>query len=352
MAEILNVESVGLNDDFFELGGHSLLAIKLATRVKDELGIDMPLATLFEAPTVAALARKLLKEEFAPSWLSLVPIRPTGSKPPLFLFHAHGGNVLEYHDLVKGLDPDQPVYAFQSRGLDGKPVNDSSIETIATAYIEELRSFQPKGPYFLGGFCFGGLVALEAALQLTAAGQEIASVIIIQSMHPEAMLFKPETTGLHRWWYRMKQRIDVEMENLSNRGKGYILERSRRAWDLARTRAAIAFDKKTGKKHADPSRLSMMYIFESLSIEHKKAMTEYVPRPYSGDVILFRASKQLGGQNSDEFLGWKRVLKGNLEVFEVPGHQQTLLLQPNVSKLAQEFSSRLKTAQLRDRGDS
>jgi thioesterase domain-containing protein len=171
-------------------------------------------------------------------------------------------------------------------------------------------------------------------------------------MHPEAMLFKPETTALHRWWYRMKQRIDVEMENLSNRGKGYILERSRRAWDLARTRAAIAFDKKTGKKHADPSRLSMMYIFESLSIEHKKAMTEYVPRPYSGDVILFRASKQLGGQNSDEFLGWKRVLKGNLEVFEVPGHQQTLLLQPNVSKLAQEFSSRLKTAQLRDRGDS
>ncbi|MGD0906496.1 MAG: amino acid adenylation domain-containing protein [Candidatus Acidiferrales bacterium] len=352
MAEILNVESVGLNDDFFELGGHSLLAIKLATRVKDELGIDMPLATLFEAPTVAALAKKLRKEEWNPSWSSLVPIRPAGSRPPLFLIHAHGGNVLEYHHLVNGLDPDQPVYAFQSRGLDGTAVNDSSIETIATAYIEELRSFQPQGPYYLAGFCFGGLVALEAALQLTAAGQAVASVIMIQSMHPEAMRFKRETNALQRLWYRIKKQVNLEIENLSNQGPGYLIQRSRRAWDMARTRAAIAFDKMTGKRPSDPSRLSMMYIFESLSIEHKKAMHEYVPRPYSGDVILFRASKQLAGQNSDEFLGWKRVLGGNLDVCEVPGHQQTVLLQPNVSKLAQEFSSRLKTVQLRDRGDS
>jgi amino acid adenylation domain-containing protein len=352
MAEILNVEKVGLNDDFFELGGHSLLAIKLATRVKDELAIDMPLATLFEAPTVAALAKKLRKEEWNPSWSSLVPIRPAGSKPPLFLIHAHGGNVLEYHHLVNGLDPDQPVYAFQSRGLDGQITKDSSIEKIATAYIEELRSFRPEGPYYLGGFCFGGLVALEAALQLTAAGQDVAPVIIIQSMHPEAMLFKQEITAPQRWWYRMKQRIDVELENLSHQGKGYIPERLRRAWDMARTRAAMAFDKMTGKQPADPSKLSMLYIFESLSIAHKKAMKEYVPREYRGDVILFRGSKQLGGLNSDEFLGWKRVLKGNLDVCEVPGHQQTLLLQPNVSKLAQELSSRLKAAQLRDRGDS
>ena len=352
MAEILNVESVGLNDEFFELGGHSLLAIKLATRVKDEMGIDMPLATLFEAPTVAALAKKLRKEEWKPSWSSLVPIRPTGTKPPLFLFHAHGGNVLEYHDLVSGLDSDQPVYAFQSRGLDGTVVNDSSIETIATAYIEELRSFQPQGPYYLGGFCFGGLVALEVALQLTAAGQEVASVIIIQSMHPEAMRFKPEITALQRFWYRVKKQINLEMENLSNQGKGYLVQRSRRAWDLARTRTAIAIDRMTGKRPSDPSRLSMMYIFESLSIDHKKAMHEYVPRPYSGDVILFRASKQLAGQNSDEFLGWKRVLRGNLDVCEVPGHQQTLLLQPNVSTLAKAVSGRLKTAQLRDKGDS
>jgi hypothetical protein len=138
------------------------------------------------------------------------------------------------------------------------------------------------------------------------------------------------------------------MENLSHQGKGYIIERSRRAWDLALTRAAIAYDRMTGKKASDRSGASMLYIFESLSIEHKKAMHEYVPRPYSGDVIVFRASKQLGGQNSDEFLGWKRVLLGKLDVCEVPGHQQTLLLQPNVSTLAKELSKRLKNAQLQD----
>ncbi len=345
--DLLKVENIGIKDDFFDLGGHSLLAIRLVSRIRDVFEVELPLATLFQAPTIADLAGILRKEHWAPSWASLVPIRTGGSKPPLFLMHAHGGNVLEYHALLNRLEPDQPVYAFQARGLDGHVVKGSSVEEMASAYLDELRSFQPEGPYFLGGFCLGGLLALEAAQQLTAAGQEVALVVLIQSIHPDSMGFKPGINVFHRGWYRATKRINLELENLSYRGKGYIAERCRHAWNRARSRTAIAFDNMTHKEAPNPSRMSMHNTLEALAMEHQKAMAKYVPRPYGGDVLLFRASKQLSGLMADEYLGWKRVLQGNLDVCEAPGHQQNLMLEPNVSRLAKELTTRLEAAQYR-----
>src|SRR5258708_32415315 len=222
-------------------------------------------------------------------------IREGGTKPTLVLIHSNGGNVLEYHALVNGLEPDQPVYAFQAKGLDGHITKDPTFEEMASNYIDELRSFQPQGPYYLGGFCLGGLLALEAAQQLTAAGQEVALVVMIQSMHPEANRFKRNTTVFQRWWYRAIWRIKLEMENLSDSGSGYIAERSRRAWEVGRARLAIPFDNRTGKKSSNPSHLPLLHIFQVFGIELRKAMEKYMPRPYGGDVLLFRASKQLPG---------------------------------------------------------
>ena len=348
-ANVLKVKRVGLHDNFFELGGHSLLAVRVIVEVEKLSKTRLPLAMLLQAPTIAGLAEVLRRKHWAPSWSSLVPIRPGGSKPPFFLMHAHGGNVLEYYPLGNRLEPDQPVYALQARGLDGHIVKDSSLEEMASAYLDELRSLQSQGPYFLGGFCFGGFLALEAARQLAAAGQEVALVVLIQSMHPDSMRFKPGTTVFHRWWYRTTKRINLELENLSYRGKDYVVERCWHVWGRARARTAIAFDNMTHNEPADPSRLPMRYILEALAIEHGKAMAKYVPRPYGGDVLLFRASKQLSGLMADEYLGWKRVLQGNLDVREVPGHQQNLLLEPNVSRLAQELTTRLEAAQQRHR---
>ena len=145
--------------------------------------------------------------------------------------HAHGGNVLEYHALVNRLDPDQPVYAFQARGLDGHVVRDPSVEEMASAYIEELQKFQPLGPYYLGGFCLGGLLAFEAAQQLAEKGQEVAFLFIIQSIHHDSMDFKPGTSVFRRWWNRASSRLDLERENLSHQGMGYFGERGRHLWN-------------------------------------------------------------------------------------------------------------------------
>jgi amino acid adenylation domain-containing protein len=344
-SELLGLERVGIHDDFFELGGHSLMAVRAVSKMREVFGVDLPLATLLQTSTIAGLAEILGDQQWTPSWSSLVPIRPDGSRPPLFLMHAHGGNVLEYRALASRLDPAQPVYAFQARGLDGQIVKDASLEDMAAAYVEELRSFQPEGPYYLGGFCLGGLLALEAAQQLTASGKSVGLVVMIQSMHPDAGRYRPAATLLHRWWGRAAKRLDLELENLSHTGPSYVKERRRRIWDLARTRAVIALDNMRGNIPDDPSRRTTLYVSEVLGLEHQRAMKMYRPRPYGGDVLLFRASKQLPGLQADEYLGWRPTLYGALEVCETPGHQQNLLLEPNVSHLARELSQRLKAAQ-------
>ncbi len=346
-AKALKVKQVGRHDNFFELGGHSLLAVQITVEIEKLTKVRLPLAALLQAPTIADLAKILRQEQWAPSWSSLVPLRATGSKPPLFLMHAHGGNVLEYHALASLLESDQPVYALQARGLDGNLPTDLTLEKMASAYLEELRSFQPEGPYFLAGFCFGGLLALEAAQQLKAAGQEVALLVMIQSMHPVAFHFKPGTPFLRRWWYRATKRMDLERENRLHAARGYVWERYRRTWDMVCARVALARDHMIGKRPTELSRLPKLYIFEALRIEHGKALRKYVPRPYAGDVVLFRASKQLSGLRADECLGWKPFFNGGFEVCEVPGHQQNLMLEPNVRRLAKEINSRLNDAQQR-----
>jgi thioesterase domain-containing protein len=220
------------------------------------------------------------------------------------------------------------------------------LEQIATNYVEELRRFQPEGPYFLGGFCFGGVLALEVAQQLSQAGQEVALVVMIQSMHPASASFDPTTTTVQRWWHRTTKRLALERDNLAYRGTNYIYERLRRVWEVGRARTELALDRVTANGR---SRIhaSMPYILESLTIEHDRAFDEHVPRPYHGDVVLFRASRQLSGLLADSTLGWKGVIHGGLDVCDIPGHQQNLLIEPNVSRLAAELAARLRLVEQR-----
>jgi len=249
--------------------------------------------------------------------------------------------------LANHLESDQPVYALQALGLDGRIAQDQSIEGMARFYLGELRNLQPAGPYFLGGFCFGGLVALEAARQLLAAGEQVALVILIQTMNPDFARFKPGTSLLQRWWYRTAKRIDLERENLVYRGTDYIRHRLRDFREIARARTAIALERAIGRSQGVRADSPIRYVLELLAIEHEKALRRYVVPEYSGDVVLFRASKQLSGLMIDQTLGWKGVISGSLKTYEIPGHQQNMLNEPNVELLAKELSTRLKLVQQR-----
>jgi amino acid adenylation domain-containing protein len=339
LGSLLNVPRVGIHDDFFDLGGHSLMAIRVINKIRDTLGADLPLAALLQAPTVAELAEFVKVEKWRPSWKLLVPLRAEGSRPPLILFHAHGGNVLEYQRFANLLDADQPVYAFQARGLDGDIAHKASLQDMANAYLQELQRFQPRGPYYLGGFCLGGLLALDVAQQLSAAGHQVALLVIIQSIVPTAMEFRPEVGPLERWWHKVSKRADLERARLAS-GHSRLRDRVHHTWDSLAGQAAIAWDS-IRHVHRAPSEMSMRHALTALGKEHQRAMMSYEPSPYAGDVLLFRASRQLRGQIADEMLGWKGILCGKVEVCEVEGHQEQLLIDPAVSQISQVVMARL-----------
>jgi amino acid adenylation domain-containing protein len=180
--KLLGVERVGVTDDFFELGGHSLLAVKLFSEIERKLGLRLPLSSLFETTTVAGLAELVEAERVeARPFSTTLELRPGNGEVPLFLIAWAGGEVLPYRDLVENLDPRIPVYGLRARGIDRRNTPLSTVEEIADYYVEEVRRIQPHGPYRLAGFCFSGIVAYEMARRLTAAGEEVSTLALIDS---------------------------------------------------------------------------------------------------------------------------------------------------------------------------
>ncbi|UOZ03320.1 thioesterase domain-containing protein [Amycolatopsis sp. WQ 127309] len=184
-AETLGLPRVGIDDSFFELGGHSLLASGLITRIRAAFGVDLPIRRLFEHPTVAGLAAKLDSGAEGSDLDVLLPLRTTGSRPPLFCVHPASGLSWSYSGLLKHLSPDQPLYGLQSRKLTDPDYTPASIAEIAAGYVEHIRSVQPHGPYYLLGWSFGGNLAHEVVAQLEAAGEEIGLLTVLDA-YPQA----------------------------------------------------------------------------------------------------------------------------------------------------------------------
>ena len=193
-SHVLGRDAIGVHDDFFDLGGHSLKAVELLTHLEHLYGRQLPLAVLFEAPTVARMATLLAESVWEPPWRFLVAIQPTGSAAPLFLVPGVGGTVLTFGKLARLLGPDQPVYGLQARGLDGKDKPFTSVVEAATHYLEEVRSLRPAGPYVIGGTCTGGVVAYEMAQQLRAQGERV-TLMLIETWHPSSYRVGPLPPG-------------------------------------------------------------------------------------------------------------------------------------------------------------
>lgn len=180
---ILGIDSIQPDQDYFDLGGDSSLAVQMFARIEKLFQVKLPLATLYEASTIAGLARIIGGETASSGWSPLVSIQPAGSRPPFFCFHGAGGNVLNYQKLSEHMGPDQPFYGLQSQGLDGVSPPLTSIQEMAALYITKIRTVQPYGPYFLGGYCMGGTIAYEAAQQLTSAGRTVALLALLDTMN-------------------------------------------------------------------------------------------------------------------------------------------------------------------------
>lgn len=337
--KVLGTQSVGPDDNFFDLGGHSLMAVQIMVELEKLLGIRFPLAMLIEAPTIRQLSRLVESRKSGSSWTSLVPLHTSGSKPPFFLMHSHGGNILEYQHLARLLKDDRPIYALQCRGLDGSPVQETDVEEMAAQYLAEIRTVQPKGPYFLGGYCFGGYLSLEIAHRLREANEEVGLVVLINS---GTYLFPRYPAGsgrLHRYWHALRYRLALELDELS--GKPFekkmlrLTSRAKRLADLVRAGAERWSDRLPGRARSEGGGHSLIYHLEKLADANDRAWSRYRPKPYAGKTLFLRARVQPFGIDPDPMLGWSGLLTGELIVKEVPGFRQNLLDEPNVLRLAE-----------------
>ena len=322
----LGVARVGIRDNFFVLGGHSLLATKLFAAMERELAVQLQLSVLFERSTIEYLAERIRAERNAraartpPRTFShLVPIHRQGTRPPLFCVHGAGGQVLNFWALAQHLGADQPFYALQAPGVDGKQTPYKDIEGMATVYLTELKTLQPHGPYYLSGYCGGGWIAFEMARRLREAGQEVALLALLDSYGPNLR--------------RSDSRVRNWMQEALREGVGFVTSRAqgwfRRNYDSLSHAIRIGYCRLFGG--IVPYDLRDVWLTRAFL----SAAANFRPDTFDRKVtlVLAKDAEALAGAAESQF-GWAGLTPAGLQVFHVPGTHHTLTDHPNVATLA------------------
>jgi acyl transferase domain-containing protein/thioesterase domain-containing protein/acyl carrier protein len=338
---LLGVNPVGIRDNYFELGGHSLIAVQLFAQIEQRFGQKLPLATLFQAPTVEQLAALLEAPEPAAQvqWGSLVPLREAGERAPFFCVHGGGGNVLNFRDLAEELGTGQPVFALQAEGLDHEDMPQDRVEDTAARYVAEIRAVQPHGPYYLGGYSYGGLVAWEMAQQLHRQGEPVGLLALIETYAPGHQ----ETLAFRRHWYRERTRMHVHrLRSMRLRDwPPYVARRYR----TVRWRIGAWLRSRAWQLRYRGYRVLRRPIPASL-VNHMEvafyAASRYEPARYEGQPVLFVARDRGVEGAADPSFGWAGRSTVPVDVCHVPGDHHSLLESPHVRGLAEELRARLE----------
>ena len=333
--EVLGIRPIGVTDNFFELGGHSLAAVRLFALIERRLGKKVPLATVFQGATVEHLAKILAQYAQAPSHSSLVAIQPGGNRRPFFLIHPAGGHVFPYVHLAHHLGSNQPSYGLQARGLEEGQEPHSRIEDMAAYYIEALRTVQPWGPYLLGGWSMGGVVALEMAQQFRAQGQRVALLALLDTRIPTADEELADEDFDARLLIDFVRYFGLSLDlrdSLARLPKHELLER------------VLEHAKRAGLMPSDIE-VSQAQPFIELCKADFRATQNYVLHHYPGRITLFKAGQELAGTSSDPTLGWSEWAAGGVDVHVVPGNHATMVYKPHVEVLAEKLRACLDHAQ-------
>jgi amino acid adenylation domain-containing protein len=337
-ADVLGLEWVAIHDDFFDLGGNSIIAARLASKVRTELARELPLAAVVRAPTVARLAAALAGDgaEVRPP---LVPLQPHGTRPPLFLAPPGGGHVVCYHPLAALLGADQPVYGLQARGIDDGQTPLETVEDVAAFFADAVREMCPDGPYLLGGWSFGGLVAWEMGRQMRAAGDDVAMVAMLDTGVPTPRERITDDTLDHA---RVMQRIVADLVGWAAASS----VRVDRISALPPRQQAIEAVRQVNQPRALPaSRVDEILTLTRVRQANLGALVGYRPPAYDGHLTYIRTAasdRAIPADGAVEF--WSSRALGGATVHRIAGSHGTLLQPPFVEELAARLRTSLAAA--------
>jgi|GEM_PF-401820 len=329
---LLGVHPVGVGDNFFDLGGHSLLAVQLMNKIEQEFGKSLPLSTLFQSSTVEQLAA-ILRQDSISAFSPLFPINPNGSKVPIFCIHPGGGTAFCYFELAQLLGPEQPFYGLQALGLEKGQQPLTQVEDMANLYLCAIREVQPKGPYILLGWSFGGIVALQMAYELTTQGEEIAFLGLLDTYAPS--------------YLTNEQNLLEGEEIVLQLFGGTVSLPSKELQKLTRDEQIVFILEQAQQANVVPPDFKVSDIERLLEVLrlNSEAMGSYSPPSYPGSMTLFRAQKGSLGLSQEIIsaieptLGWAEQSIGKVEVETVPGYHEYMVYQPTVTILAQKLQA-------------
>lgn len=327
---ILNIKHIGVNENFFDLGGHSLMAVKIILAIEKKYGKRLPLASLFENSTIKELAITIKDNEDRIKWDCLVPIKTTGNKTPIYLVHGDGLNVLTFKPIAKYLDPEQPLYALQALGLNGdKSRLLYSMDDMADHYASEILQNNPTGPYILGGYSFGGLLAFEIARRLIELGKKVETLAILDTNCSNRNNNNSRFARIGRKIVRQFRKSIFIVDNF--------IHKPQQTLNYQRQ-----FIKKKLYKKQSPTDLSNDFFSYDPEINrsYRVAKSIYKMTPLNINVLLFKTKERMYFIDDAKYYGWRRYALEGVKVHRVPGDHKTFLFEPNVK----EFSSLLQLA--------
>lgn len=313
-------QAIHAESQFFELGGDSMRAARLFGRIETEFGQELPLATLFEAPTPRQLVQRMCDKEWVAPWKSLIPVCAAGSRPPLFCVGGGGGNVVSFRIVADCLHSDQPVYCLQAKGLRKGDLPFSSVEEMAAHYLDAVRPVVPHGPYLLTGHSFGALVAYEMAQRLVEQGEEVSLLALIDYPGPDVRLTRMDWIRYHLIslsMLPMRERIRYISRGLSWR------------FQTAKAKRRIRIAQNAAGGDDFRARWSSIDVLE----QSMRAIRNYQIKPFPGCVTLFRGRHSNPSMVIDPQGGWGRVALEGVDLIEVPGGHLSIFKEPHIREL-------------------
>ena len=327
---------VGVTDDFFDLGGHSLLAMRATARIRAAFGADLPVSSLIAERTIERLACLLRAQDRPRS--PLVALQPRGDERPFVWVHPVSGTVFCYVELARAMGAARPFYAFEAVGLRAGEQPHDQIEDMAANYVAALRELQATGPYLLGGWSMGGMIAFEMARQLEAAGEHVAFLALLDTPHSPA-LAEPAHPDQGVLLHRFAQDIGLSPDQLTVSADDF--------WQLdpdAQLTCLLEQPRATGLLPPDMGMPELRRHLRVLT-HNSQAMRAHVPRHYAGRLTLFEARDRNGDSATDNASAWGEHAGGGVTRYVVAGNHYTMLRQPHVDALAAQLGACLDELQ-------